>query len=227
MLDEIEAARAYDAWFDDPWGAYAFRIEANMLLRAIGAVAGRTILDAGCGTGRFGNVLLRKGARPVGLDLDDGMLSLARGRLSSPLVRGDGLRLPFKGGVFDLAAAVTLCEFVEQPEAIVSELARVVRRPGRVVLGALNPQSLWGAAHRTRFRRPPWSAARFLSWNELLALGTQYGNARVAAGLYAFPGIPALNAIGPIIERFGKLSPRFGAFRTLTIELPSDAREGG
>jgi SAM-dependent methyltransferase len=197
-----------------------------MLLDALGSVAGQRILDAGCGTGRFSDVLLREDARPVGLDRDDGMLSVARGSLSIPLVRGDGLRLPFKDGAFDLAAAVTLCEFVDRPETIVSELARVVRRGGKVVIGSLNRRSLWGITHRTRFRRPPWEGVRFLSWDELLALGARYGNARMMAGLYTFPGVLGLPAIGPIIERFGKLSPHAGAFRTLTIELPRNTGEG-
>ena len=63
-------AAAYDASFDQPWGRYASSIEHDVLLDAIGPVAGLDVCDAGCGTGRFTARLEAEGARVVGVDTD-------------------------------------------------------------------------------------------------------------------------------------------------------------
>ena len=74
-------AGEYDRWFDEPWGRYAFAVEAATVLRAAGAIEGTRLLDAGCGTGRFGTALARRGSLVVGVDPDAGMLATARRRL--------------------------------------------------------------------------------------------------------------------------------------------------
>jgi SAM-dependent methyltransferase len=213
-----EAALAYDRWFERRWGRYAFRVEAAALLRASGGVGGRKVLDVGCGTGRFTLELQQRGADVIGLDRDLAMLSVARGRLRAPLIQGDACALPFAAGAFDLAVAVTLCEFVSDVGAVFDELARVTRPGGRFVVGSLNPRSPWGIANRRRFREPPWTEARFLGRQELITLGARFGRARISGHLYAPEGLPRLQALGAPLEVAGRLAPALGAFQVLTVE---------
>jgi ubiquinone/menaquinone biosynthesis C-methylase UbiE len=218
----LDAARAYDAWFDRAWGSYAFQIEQRALLQSLESVDGRMVLDAGCGTARFSDVLIRNGARVVGLDVDNAMLSIAAERTNARLILGDALSLPFRDRAFDVAVAVTVCEFVGQPGRVVAELARVVRPGGRLAVGALNRSSPWGLAHARRFRRPPWQGARFLTLQELRTVGAALGRARITSALYLPGALPGRTRIGPVVESLGRLVPRLGAFRVLVVDLPSD-----
>jgi len=213
-------AREYDAWFDAPWGRYAFDVESRALLKALGPTRGRTVLDAGCGSGRFSARLLREGATVVGFDSDPAMLHVGAERLRAPLVVADAHLLPFADATFDLTVAVTLCEFVTHADRVVTELARVTGAGGRVVVGALNRASPWGIAHRRRFRRSPWDTARFFRWDELLALGAPHPRTRISAALYAPGDVPGLRLVGPILEGLRRGLPRLGAFRVMTIDLP-------
>jgi SAM-dependent methyltransferase len=217
----LDAARAYDSWFDAGWGAYAFRVESRALLRAAGAVDGLRVLEAGCGTGRMTEILARRGARAAGLDIDAAMLAVAAQHTSAPLILGDAAALPIRAATFDLAIAVTLCEFVDAVPAVFAELARVVRPGGRFIVGSLNPGSLWGWFGRSRFKEAPWTSARFLSRRELLELGSRHGSASITGVLFAPEGLPRRGWLGPALEAAGKLAPLFGAFQVLTVTLPA------
>jgi SAM-dependent methyltransferase len=150
------------------------------------------------------------------------MLEVATPRARSSLVVGDANALPFASGSFDAAVAVTLLEFVADPPAAVAEMCRVVRSGGRVVIGALNPRSPWGVAHRRTLRETPWSSARFLGKHQLRALADSCG-AATRHGVLFVPGpIPNLARLGPVIESAGRLVPHVGAFQVLAIDRPSN-----
>lgn len=208
----------YDAWFDGPWGRYAFTVESAALLRAAGTVAGSRVLDAGCGPGRFAATLRRAGADVVGIDPAPDMLTLASPRLGGRCARAVVERLPFPDETFDLTLGVTVLEFVADPDAALPELARVTRDGGRVVIGALNPHSPWGLANRRRLRVGVWCRARFLEPGALRALGAPYGRTTLHGALHA-PGVfPAFGLFGPVLETVGRAAPRWGAFQVLAID---------
>jgi len=214
-------AAAYDEWFDAPWGRYAFRIERATLERATGPLDRRRVLDVGCGTGRFTSDLAERAKSLVGLDFDPAVLSVAARRVQAPLLIADTHRLPFPTGLFDVSVAMTLCEFVDDAQHVVAELVRVTRPGGRVVVGALNRRSAWGAAHRRRLREPPWSTAHLFSRRELHALGRPYGRVRLDAALIAPGAFVGLETVRPVLERIGWICPKIGAFQVLTIERPA------
>ena len=177
----IASAEAYDAWYESGWGRYAFGIERSALERA-GARCNGLVLDVGCGTARFTPTL---GGWVVGVDVDPAMLVVAARRFGGPLLRADVHHLPFRAGAFDLAVAVTVCEFTEGQDGVVTEMARATRPGGRVVVGALNRRSPWGVARRHRLREPPWSTARFMRRPRLAALGAPLGRPRITSALFS------------------------------------------
>jgi ubiquinone/menaquinone biosynthesis C-methylase UbiE len=149
------------------------------------------------------------------------MLAVARGRGSYPLVLADAGALPFRDASFDIAFAVTLCEFVDNVDGVFSELARVTRPGGRFVVGSLNPKSPWGFFNRRRFQHAPWTAARFLTRRELVKLGNRHGAAALSSGLYAPENLPALRVAAPALELLGRLAPGLGAFQVLVVQRPT------
>jgi SAM-dependent methyltransferase len=210
-------ARRYDAWFESPWGRYAWAVESRLVDAALEGSGGRLVLDVGCGTGRSSALLRSSGVRVVGIDPDAGMLGLARARVDSAiLARGE--RLPFRDHTFDTTVAVTVLEFVREPAEVLAEMARVTRSPGRIVVGALNPRSPWGVWHRRELQAGPWVRARFLSRRDLVQLGRAHGMVALAEGLRAPGWMPGLARWGPVAERWGRHLWVAGTFRVLTIE---------
>lgn len=212
------SARSYDAWFEQPWGRYAQEVETAGVLAALGPFARRRVLDAGCGPGRLLASMNGGSAWLLGLDVDPAMLQRARAHSRAPLVQADAAALPLAGKSLDAVVTVAMLEFVSDPAAVVAEMCRVTRCGGRVVIGALNPKSPWGVAHRRQLRRPPWTKARFLGRRQLLGLGRPHGTATLGGSLFAPGPLPGLRRLGPIIESAGRVLPGFGAFQILTIE---------
>jgi SAM-dependent methyltransferase len=79
-----------------------FRRHTDVLQETV-ALAGRSVLEVGCGAGRLLGWLAREGAAPVGLDPGPAQLAQARTQAPAvPLVAGCGETLPFASGRFDL-----------------------------------------------------------------------------------------------------------------------------
>ena len=214
----IWSAAGYDAWFDQPWGRYAHAVETAAVLAALRPVPGWRLLDAGCGTGRLLASMFDTGAHRIGLDRDPAMLEQARMHTTAPLLLADAGALPLGTASLDAVVAVTLLEFVSDPAAVVAEMCRVTRPGGRVVIGALNPKSPWGLAHRHRLRRPPWDGAEFLGRRQLQALARTYGPATLHGVLFVPGPVPGLSRLGPLVESLGWLVSPLGAFQVLIIE---------
>ncbi len=108
-----------------------------------GRLEGARILDLGAGMGGLTVALLAAGARAVALDYNRayGRITRLRGRrygLEVPALTGAGERLPFRDEAFDLVLCWDVLEHVQDPEALVAEIARVLRPGGRVLLTAIN-----------------------------------------------------------------------------------------
>jgi SAM-dependent methyltransferase len=220
------AVHDYDAWFETGWGRYAYDVEAGLVRAALGPLEGGVVLDVGCGTGRFGMVARDAGATVVGLDRSEAMVAVARHRLPHVLV-ADAERLPFGDACFDATMAVTVLEFVEDPASVVSEMARTTVPGGSVIIATLNPHSPWGWAHRYSLRRRPWAGARFLSRDDLVALGSPHGDIDVRQGLFAPGWLPGLDrcGVGAAVERASHRLGVPGAFRVARIRRTSTSQE--
>ncbi len=91
------------------------------------------VLDVGCGAGFLSNYLAQQGYEVHGVDLSDSSLQVARDYDQTSNVRytvANAASLPFKDNSFDVVTAMDFLEHVEQPKAIIAEMARVLRPGG-------------------------------------------------------------------------------------------------
>ncbi len=214
----------YDRWFEGPWGRHAFAVERDALLAALGPLDGQELLDVGCGTGRFTEAFEHAGAEVTGVDNDPAMLALAASRTDATLLRADAHTLPLPDDTFDVAVAVTLLEFAEDPRRVVDELIRVSLPGGRIVVATLNPNSPWGLAHRRELRNPPWSGACLHTPRQLRELLAGRGQLRVHAVLYAPGVVPGVTQLARLAEHAGRWAPSIGAFQIAVLDLPHPPR---
>jgi ubiquinone/menaquinone biosynthesis C-methylase UbiE len=100
-------------------------------------LAGRRVLDIGCGTGRAAEALAARGSRVWGVEPEPEMAALARERVSTVKV-APAERLPFKDGWFERALMWLVIHLVDRPQAF-AEAARVLRPEGRLAIGTFHP----------------------------------------------------------------------------------------
>jgi SAM-dependent methyltransferase len=143
----VEQAEIYEAKFVPA----LFAQWASPLLDAAGVDPGQSVLDVACGTG----VLARTAAdrvgstgTVVGVDLNDGMLSVAR-RLRPDLEwrQGDVADLPFADGTFDAVLCQSALMFFRDATEALREMGRVCKPGGVVgvqVYGSLDAQPAYG-----------------------------------------------------------------------------------
>ena len=119
------------------------------LVRGLGPALDGRVLDVAAGTGLVTAELLKQGAREVvALDQSEDMLGAARARFAAHgpaangagdsaadrvrLVAGEAEALPFEDASFDGVTFTYLLRYVDDPPAVMRELARVLRPGGRI-----------------------------------------------------------------------------------------------
>lgn len=212
-------AQAYDAWFDEPWGAHAWAVELAAVNEALSNSPEQVVVEVGCGTGRLVEHSAGRGIRVLGMDLSAGMLAVAVTRAPGQLVRADIRHLPLPDAIADAAITVATLEFTDAAAAL-TELARITRPGGRIVVLALNPCSPWGLLDRP-CGRTPYSTATYLTRGYLRQLGRRHGRTRLRGRLFtaAHPGF--LHHLEPVAALVGRIAPWLGAVQVLTIDKPT------
>jgi demethylmenaquinone methyltransferase / 2-methoxy-6-polyprenyl-1,4-benzoquinol methylase len=118
---------------------------------SLGLAKGATVADLASGTGDLCVELVRRGYRPLSVDLSIGML--AADRSGVPRVQADVLRLPLAPGSVDGATCGFALRNLVELGPFFTELARVLRPGGRVALleVATPPNPVLRAGHRAYF----------------------------------------------------------------------------
>ncbi len=137
----------------DPYGKSASRYDKlieplNAGLRVIGLKIwppepGMSVLDVGCGTGSHLKLYQEAGCQVFGIDISPSMLEMARRKIGGDanLQRGDGSRMPYRNGIFDLIILSMAIHEVssETRSAILNESRRVLKNDGRILVIDYHP----------------------------------------------------------------------------------------
>ena len=107
-------------------------------LRAVPDVAGKDVIELGCGIAYWSAWLARRGARVVGIDNSAKQLETARAlqrehRLDFPLIHGDAESVPLPDATFDFAISEYGASIWCDPYRWIPEAARLLRSEGELV----------------------------------------------------------------------------------------------
>lgn len=155
LADPLDQARSeFDAWsrtYDQSLLQRFFFGPSHRLMLTQMSGAEPHVLDVGCGTGRWAELVLNAwpGAKVTGLDLSQEMLRQAIVRAASyperlDLVHGDAQSLPFDDATFDIVTCSHSFHHYPDQRGVVAEMARVLKPGGRVVIVDGCRDTWWG-----------------------------------------------------------------------------------
>jgi 2-polyprenyl-6-hydroxyphenyl methylase/3-demethylubiquinone-9 3-methyltransferase len=134
-------------WWD-PQGEFRPLHEINPLrldwIDRHAPLAGKAVLDVGCGGGILAEAMAQRGAQVTGIDLSDKALRVAQLHLlesNLPVKYERAMAEEFAAehsGAFDVVTCMELLEHLPQPESMVAACARLVRPGGQVFFSTIN-----------------------------------------------------------------------------------------
>jgi ubiquinone/menaquinone biosynthesis C-methylase UbiE len=111
---------------------YVERKKAKFIIKQLFFEKNKNILDIGCGDGY---VLEKLHENSIGLDVSFTAIKNLKKRLvNKKVVIGDAEYLPFKKNSFYEIICSELLEHVENPEKVLQEISRVIKRDGNILL---------------------------------------------------------------------------------------------
>ncbi|WP_424569006.1 class I SAM-dependent methyltransferase [Streptomyces sp. CH-036] len=149
--------------------------ERPAMLALAGDVAGRRILDAGCGSGLLFAALRDGGAMVSGFDSSAGMLEIARQRLGDGAdlqVADLGSPLPYPDDTFDDVVASLVLHYLEDWGPALAELRRVLRPGGRLIASVDHPFAV-NLIHREAGREGEHNYFDTTNWTVEWSVGGQ------------------------------------------------------
>ncbi len=130
------AESAYNALYDRP-----------AVLQLAGEIAGRTVLDAGCGPGLYAEEFLRRGAQVIDFDQSPTLVALARERVGAAAeLRVHDLAEPLSwipDASVDLVVLALALHYIDDRVAMLREFARVLVPSGGLVVSTTHPTADW------------------------------------------------------------------------------------
>jgi len=143
----------------DPIGKYEQQMRQRAVVELLNPTKSELILDVGCGNARDIIVFGSSGAESIGIDLSTGMIKEGRKDIAKiglekiDLIVGNATNLPFKEETFDKISCSETIEHIPNYEDAITEMNRVLKRGGKLVITTPNWHSLYGLSRKI-FTKP-------------------------------------------------------------------------
>lgn len=174
-----------DTWCAGNYGEIAKTLapSARELLGRHPVIEGASVLDVACGTGQVAIPAAQSGARVTGIDIADNLILQAQTRADEQGLPirfdvGDAESLPYDDNSFDQVYSVIGAMFAPRPDRVASELKRVCKPGGRIVMANWTPQGFVGRFFATVARHvpPPPELPSPLLWGEETHVRERFGD---------------------------------------------------
>ena len=169
------------------------QIVGERLCEAVDLCAGSSVLDVAAGNGNATLAAARRFARVTSTDyvralLDRGKERAAAERLSASFQEADAEALPFADGSFDVALSTFGVMFTPNQEKAAAELARVVRKGGKIGLANWTPDGFIGQLLKLvgRYTPPPAGVKPPTLWGTAARLEELFKGCEINSSLQTF-----------------------------------------
>jgi SAM-dependent methyltransferase len=206
MTPEMGAlkARLKTTWESGDYGVFAKYLEPGALqfFDRLNIPAGTRLLDIACGAGQLTLPAARRGIRVTAIDLAANLVQQARTRAAEEQLQvqvdeGDAEALPYPDGSFDVAMSLIGSMFAPRPELVASEMIRVCRPGGRIIMGNWTPDGHVGQMFKVIGKHvpPPSYFPSPLLWGDEATCRQRFGA--------AVTGLKATRYLYPFVYPFG------------------------
>jgi ubiquinone/menaquinone biosynthesis C-methylase UbiE len=176
FFDSHGASDAYDVFSPET----NERLIDNFV-RLSGLPAGARVVDLGCGSGVFTNVLHQRGYRCSGVDLSPNLIKIARGKYSGiEFIEGDIEHLPFPDDYFDGVLLSGVLHHLPELSRCANEVMRILKPGGRYV--AFDPNRMNPFMYLYRDRSSPFYSPVGVTENERPVLAGEVAKIFCRAG---------------------------------------------
>lgn len=118
--DEKQKSRLYNEFLEVP-----------SMIKAVGDIKGKKLLDVGCGAGVHISHYLKKGAKCYGLDISKTLIDLAKEKCPNVDFKiGSMTNLPYPDEFFDIVTCSLAIHYVENTKQVLREINRVLKKGG-------------------------------------------------------------------------------------------------
>ncbi|MGM0568510.1 MAG: class I SAM-dependent methyltransferase [Elusimicrobiota bacterium] len=187
-------SKRYDEWYEK--NRYAYLSEVAAIKKSLSA-KGKG-LEIGVGTGRFASQFGVK----YGIDSSKKMVAIAKSR-GIDAIKGNAEKLPYGNSEFDFALIInTLC-FVENPENVIREARRVLKKDGCLVVGIIDRESFLGRFYMEK-KSKFYKKAKFYSVKEVADMLGNSAFAKVLVYQTVFDYASKITAVQKPLEGYGK-----------------------
>jgi ubiquinone/menaquinone biosynthesis C-methylase UbiE len=201
MTPEMSAlkTRLKTTWESGDYGIFAKYLEKGALefFDRLNIPPGKKLLDIACGAGQLSIPAARQGIDVTAVDLAQNLVDQARARaheekLHLKIEQGDAEDLEFEDNSFDVTMSLIGSMFAPRPELVASEMIRVTKPGGRIVMGNWTPEGHVGQMFKVigKFAPPPPYFPSPLQWgNEATVrerLGKGVKDLKITRHLYPF-----------------------------------------
>ncbi len=215
-------------WESGDYGVFATYLEKGALefFNRLNIPSGIRLLDVGCGAGQLTLPAARKGIQVTGLDLAANLVQQALAKaaadgLTIQVDEGDAEDLPYADGSFDVVMSLIGSMFAPRPELVASEMCRVCRPGGSIIMGNWTPEGHIGQMFKVIGKHaPPPTIPSPLLWGDETTcrqrLGACVRNMKFTRYMYPleYPFAPA-KVVDFFIEYYGPTNRAFGSLNAV------------
>ena len=187
MTPEMTAlkTRLKSTWESGDYGVFAKYLENGALefFDRLNIPPGTRLLDVGCGAGQLTLPAARKGIQVTALDLAANLVEQARAKaaaegLKVQIDQGDAEDLPYADASFDAVMSLIGAMFAPRAELVASEMIRVCRPGGRIIMGNWTPEGHIGQMFKVIGKHvpPPANFPSPLLWGNEATVRQRFGS---------------------------------------------------
>jgi len=173
--DESRARNAYNAKGKEYLQERVMNeyIELPGMLKVLGNIRGKKILDIACGAGGHAILYKKRGANVTGIDISETMITIARAR--DPHIRwdvGSVRKLPYRSKTFDIVTGSLMSSYMKDLTTVFKEAARVLKPHGLLYFTQGSPLSTAKERiHTPEFKISGVGYIRFKKTNKVITFG--------------------------------------------------------
>lgn len=175
-------ANNYDDYYLTGFGKQVDDVEKKILSSLLKDVPLGDILELGCGTGHWTDYLTGLGFKVKASDASEAMLRVAKNKkIKAEFLLVNSENLPFGDESCAGIVSITMLEFVDNPDRVVQEMHRVLKKEGWLILGCLNAKSMLG---KNKDKDEVFKEANFFTLEEINDRFKQFELMEIQCGVY-------------------------------------------